>query len=39
MDKKVANQIIVGMFVTVAFFGFIFIIFNISGGDGIFSSK
>lgn len=39
MDKKVANQIIVGIFVTVAFFGFIFIIFNISGGDGIFSSK
>ncbi len=39
MDKKIANQIIVGMFVTVAFFGFIFIIFNISGGDGLFSSK
>jgi len=39
MDKKVANQIIVGVFVTVAFFGFIFIIFNISGGDGVFSSK
>jgi len=39
MDKKVANQIIVGVFVTVAFFGFVFILFNISGGDGVFSSK
>src|SRR4051812_20094162 len=39
MDKKTANQIIVGVFVTVAFFGFVFVIFNISGGDGVFSSK
>ena len=39
MDKKIANQIIVGVFVTVVFFGFIFVIFNIAGGDGIFSSK
>ncbi len=39
MDKKIANQIIVGVFVTVVFFGFIFVIFNIAGGDGIFSAK
>lgn len=38
MDKKIANNIFVGMMVTVGFLVFMFILFNIGGGGGLFSS-
>ena len=37
MDKKLANNLIVGVFIVVGFAGFLFVLFNISGGKGIFS--
>ncbi len=38
MDKKIANNLIVGIFVMVGFGGFLYVLFNISGGRGIFSN-
>lgn len=38
MEKRIANNFIVGLFVALGFFGFIFIVFNISGGRGVFSN-
>lgn len=37
MDKKLANNVIVGVFVILGFVGFVFVLFNINGGKGIFS--
>lgn len=37
MDRKIANNMIVGVIVTVGFLGFLFIIFNLGGGAGLFS--
>ncbi len=39
MDKKLANNLVVGAFVTVGFAVFIFIVFSIGDGKGIFSSQ
>jgi phospholipid/cholesterol/gamma-HCH transport system substrate-binding protein len=39
MDKKVANNLIVGIIVAVGFFGFVFILFNIGGGMGVLTSQ
>lgn len=37
MDKKVANNTIVGIFVALGFVAFVFILFNMGGGRGFFS--
>ena len=37
MDKRIANNLMVGSIVIVGFFGFIFLLFNMGGGKGIFS--
>lgn len=37
MDKKIANNFIVGIFVIVGMLGFLFVLFNINGGKGMFS--
>ncbi|MBI4404616.1 MAG: MCE family protein, partial [Deltaproteobacteria bacterium] len=39
MDKKIANNITLGIFVAIAFIGFVFMLFNIGGGRGILSSQ
>lgn len=39
MDKKVANNLIVGIVVAVGFIGFVFILFNIGGGMGVLTSQ
>jgi len=39
MDKKVANNLIVGIIVAVGFIAFVFILFNIGGGMGILTSQ
>jgi len=39
MDKKIANNVILGVFVLVGFALFIFLIFNMGSGQGIFSSQ
>jgi len=39
MDKKIANNLIVGIFMLIGFAGFIFVLFTISGGKGIFSRE
>jgi phospholipid/cholesterol/gamma-HCH transport system substrate-binding protein len=39
MDKRVANNLIVGIIVAVGFFGFVFILFNIGGGMGVLTSQ
>lgn len=39
MDKKIANNVFVGMMVTVGFIVAMFILFNIGGGGGLFSSQ
>ncbi len=39
MDKKTANNLIVGIIVAVGFIGFVFIIFNIGGGMGVLTSQ
>jgi phospholipid/cholesterol/gamma-HCH transport system substrate-binding protein len=39
MDKKVANNVVVGIFITVAFIAVVWVIFNIGGGTGILSSQ
>lgn len=39
MDKKAANNLLVGVVVTLGFFAFVFILFNIGGGTGFLTSK
>jgi phospholipid/cholesterol/gamma-HCH transport system substrate-binding protein len=39
MDKKVANNVIVGVFVTSAFIGFVWVLFTMGGGTGLLSSQ
>jgi len=39
MDKKIANNIIVGLFTLVGVGAFVFVLFAIGGGKGIFSSE
>jgi len=39
MDKKVANNVVVGIFVTAAFMIFVWIIFTMGGGTGFLSSQ
>lgn len=39
MDRKIANNLVVGVFVTIGFAVFIFIVFSIGDGKGIFSSQ
>lgn len=39
MDKKIANNMLVGIFVAVGFVVFIFLVFNMGGGGGIFASN
>lgn len=39
MDKKVANNVIVGVFITLGTIAFIFLLFNIGGGVNVFSSQ
>lgn len=38
MDKKVANNVVVGIFVTAAFMIFVWVIFTMGGGTGFLSS-
>lgn len=37
MDKKIANNVVLGVFVLIGFGAFIFLIFNLGGGSGVFS--
>ena len=37
MDKKIANNVIVGIFVLVGVVAFIFVLFTMNGGQGIFA--
>ncbi len=39
MDKRVANNLILGLFLLVGFLGFLFVIFSIGGGTGFFRSN
>lgn len=39
MDKKIANNIIVGVVFTIGFIAFLFVLFNVGNGTGIFSSQ
>lgn len=39
MDKKIANNIIVGVFVLVGVVFFVYILFTIGGGKGVFASE
>ena len=39
MDKKIANNVIVGIFVTLAAVAFTFMLFNMGGGKGFLSSN
>ena len=39
MDTKVANNIIVGIFVSLAMIGFVWVLFNIGGGSGFLSGQ
>ncbi|MEZ4751658.1 MAG: MlaD family protein [Bdellovibrionota bacterium] len=38
MDRKIANNVVLGIFVTLGFVGFLFILFNVGGGSGVFAS-
>lgn len=38
MDKKIANNMLVGIFVALGFGVFTFLVFNMGGGGGVFSS-
>lgn len=38
MDKKIANNLVVGFFLTAGIVGFVFILFNIGNGSSLFSS-
>jgi phospholipid/cholesterol/gamma-HCH transport system substrate-binding protein len=39
MDKKITNNIVLGVFVIIGFSLFVFLIFNIGGGSGLFTSQ
>lgn len=39
MDKKIANNVILGIFVALGLLGFIFMVFNMGEGKGLFSSR
>jgi len=39
MDKKIANNLVVGVFVLIGAIGFLFVLFNIGEGGGIFSHE
>lgn len=39
MDKKIANNMLVGIFVALGFGVFVFLVFNMGGGNGLFSSN
>lgn len=39
MDRKVASNVIVGVFITFGVIAFVFLLFNIGGGSSIFSSQ
>ena len=39
MDKKAANNVIVGIFVTLAFVVFVFVVFSMGGGGGLLGSQ
>jgi len=39
IDKSTANNVIVGVLVTVGFFVLLFVLFNVGGGAGLFSSQ
>ena len=39
MDKKVANNVIVGVFISLGLIAFVFLLFNIGGGSSLFSSQ
>ncbi len=39
MDRKIANNVIVGMFVTLGLVGLIFVLFNIGDGHGLFQRQ
>ncbi|MCX6102152.1 MAG: MlaD family protein, partial [Proteobacteria bacterium] len=39
MDRKVANNVIVGIFISLGIIAFVFLLFNIGGGSTIFSSQ
>ena len=39
MDKKITNNLVLGAFVLVAFFLFVFLLFNMGSGTGIFSRQ
>ncbi len=38
MDKRVMNNLILGLFLLVGFLGFLFVIFSVGGGAGVFRS-
>lgn len=38
MDKKIANNVVLGLFVGLGVLGFCFLIFNMGGGKGLFAS-
>lgn len=39
MDKKVANNVVVGVFISLGLVAFVFLLFNIGGGSSLFSSQ
>jgi phospholipid/cholesterol/gamma-HCH transport system substrate-binding protein len=39
MDKKVASNVVVGIFITLGVIAFVFLLFNIGGGSSLFSSQ
>lgn len=39
MDRKVANNVVVGVFISLGVIAFIFLLFNIGGGSSLFSSQ
>jgi phospholipid/cholesterol/gamma-HCH transport system substrate-binding protein len=39
MDRKVANNVVVGVFITLGVIAFVFLLFNIGGGSSLFSSQ
>lgn len=39
MDRRIANNFTVGLFVLIGFVGFVFILFNVGDGKGFFSSQ
>lgn len=39
MDKKVASNVVLGVFLSIAFLAFLFILFSIGGGRGLFTKE